>query len=183
MSTSTQTSIETGTWAVDKSHSKVGFSVKHMGIANVRGEFTEFEGTLEIAEDGSASARGTVQADTVDTNDEKRDEHLRSNDFFGAEANSTLDFTSTSIEQVSDDEFEIKGELAMNGHTNEVTLKAEFTGADTDPWGNDRVGLEITGQLNRGDWDMTFNQVLGSGNKLVGEKVKLALDVSAVKQA
>ncbi len=180
----TATSIPTGTWAVDPAHSKVGFAVKHMGIATVRGEFTEFEGVLEIGEDfSSAKARGTVKAASVDTNEPQRDAHLRSADFFDVETHPELTFESTSIEAVDEDTFKISGNLTMHGVTNEVVLTAEINGTDVDPWGNQRVGLEVTGQLSRGDYDMKFNQALGSGNMLVADKVKLALDISATKQA
>lgn len=182
ISTSKTTPVPTGTWSVDPAHTTVGFSVKHLGIATVRGRFEQFEGTLEIGDD-SARAHGKAQAASVNTDDAGRDEHLRSADFFGAEANPELSFESTEIRPVDEDTFEIEGELSMNGVTNPVTLTAEVQGTETDPWGNERVGLEVTGQLNRGDWNMTFNQALGSGNLLVGEKVKLNLDVSAVKQA
>jgi polyisoprenoid-binding protein YceI len=174
----------TGTWVVDAGHSKVGFAVKHMGIATVRGEFTEFEGTLEIGDDlSSAKARGTVKAASVDTNESQRDEHLRSADFFNAEVHPNLEFESTAIEPIDDETFRITGDLTMNGVTNEVVLTAEINGTDIDPWGNERVGLEVTGQVNRGDYGMKFNQALGSGNMLVADKVKLALDISAAKQA
>ena len=183
MSTSTSTLVPTGTWTVDPAHSKVGFAVKHMGIATVRGEFTEFEGTLEIGGDiADAKAWGTVKVGSVDTNEDQRDAHLKSPDFFDAEQHSELTFTSTAIEPVDDETFKITGELTVHGITKPITLTAEVQGTDTDPWGNDRVGLEITGQLSRGDYDMKFNQALGSGNMLVGDKVKLALDISAVKQ-
>jgi polyisoprenoid-binding protein YceI len=178
------TLIPTGTWAVDPSHSTVGFSVKHLGIATVRGRFEEFEGTLEIGDDlSSARAFGTAQVNSINTDEPGRDEHLRSADFFGAEANPELGFESTSIRQLDEDTFEIEGDLTMNGVTNPVTLTAVVEGTETDPWGNDRVGLEVTGRVNRTDWNMTFNQALGSGNLLVGEKVTLSLDISAVKQA
>jgi polyisoprenoid-binding protein YceI len=184
ISTTKSTLVPAGTWAVDPAHSTVGFSVKHLGIATVRGKFDQFEGTLEIGEgDESARAYGTVQGVSVNTNDAGRDEHLRSADFFGVEQNPELRFESTEITQVDDDSFEIAGDLTMNGVTKPITLTAEVQGTETDPWGNERVGLEVTGQLNRGDWNMTFNQALGSGNLLVGEKVKLNLDISAVKQA
>ena len=184
ISTSKSTLVPAGTWTVDPAHSSVGFSVKHLGIANVRGKFEDFEGTLEIGEgDTSARAYGTVQGVSVSTGDAGRDEHLRSADFFGVEANPELRFESTSIEPVDDETFEIVGDLSMNGVTKPVKLTAEVQGEETDPWGNERVALEVTGQLNRGDWNMTFNQALGSGNLLVGEKVKLALDISAIKQA
>ena len=178
------TLIPTGTWAVDPSHSTVGFSVKHLGIATVRGRFEEFEGTLEIGDDlSSARAFGTAQVNSINTDEPGRDEHLRSADFFGAEANPELRFESTSVRQLDEDTFEIEGDLTMNGVTNPVTLTAVVEGTETDPWGNDRVGLEVTGRVNRTEWNMTFNQALGSGNLLVGEKVTLSLDISAVKQA
>jgi polyisoprenoid-binding protein YceI len=184
ISTSKTTLVPAGTWAVDPAHSTVGFSVKHVGIATVRGKFDEFEGTLEIGEgDTSARAYGTVKGVSVNTGDAGRDEHLRSADFFGVDANPELRFESTTVTRVDDETFEIVGDLSMNGVTRPVTLKAEVQGTETDPWGNERVALEVTGQLNRSDWNMTFNQVLGSGNLLVGEKVKLVLDVAAVKQA
>src|ERR1700761_7768445 len=184
MSTTTSPLIPTGTWTVDPAHSKVGFAVKHMGIATVRGEFTEFEGTLEIGADlASARAYGTVKTAPVDTNEPQRDEHLRSADFFDAVEHSELRFESTSIEALDDEEFRITGQLTIHGVTNEIVLHADVQGTDVDPWGNERVGLEITGQLSRGDYGMKFNQALGSGNMLVADKVKLALDISAVKQA
>jgi polyisoprenoid-binding protein YceI len=184
ISTSKRTIVPAGTWTVDPAHSTVGFSVKHLGIATVRGQFDEFEGKLEIGEgDTSARAYGTVQGVSVNTRDAGRDEHLRSADFFGVEQNPELRFESSEIAHVDEDTFEIVGDLSMNGVTKPITLKAEVQGTETDPWGNDRVALEVTSELNRGDWNMTFNQALGSGNLLVGEKVKLVLDIAAIKQA
>jgi polyisoprenoid-binding protein YceI len=182
-STATETLIPTGTWTVDPAHSTVGFAVKHLGIATVRGRFEEFEGTLEIGDDlSTARAYGTAQVSSINTDEPARDEHLRSADFFGAESNPELRFESTAIRPLDEDTFEIEGDLTMNGVTNPVKLAAEFLGAETDPWGNERVGIEVIGQVKRGDWNMTFNQALGSGNLLVGEKVTLSLDISAVKQ-
>ena len=176
--------IPTGTWSVDPAHSKVGFAVKHMGIATVRGEFKEFAGTLEIGNEiSSAKAYGTVTVQSVDTNEPQRDEHLRSPDFFDVAQYPELSFESTAIEQLDDEEFRITGNLTLHGVTAEVVLHAELQGTDIDPWGNERVGLEITGQLSRGDYGMKFNQALGSGNMLVADRVKLALDISAVRQA
>lgn len=180
----TATAVPTGTWVVDPAHSKVGFAVRHMGIATVRGEFTEFEGSLEIGDDlTTATARGTVKAASVDTNEPQRDAHLRSADFFDADAHPELSFASTRIEAIDEDTFRITGDLTMRGVTNEIVLTAEVNGTDVDPYGNEKVGLEITGALSRGDYGMTFNQALGSGNMLVGDKVKLALDISAAKQS
>jgi polyisoprenoid-binding protein YceI len=185
MSTTTATtSLPTGTWTVDPSHSKVGFAVKHMGIATIRGDFTEFEGTLVIGDElSTAKAHGTVKAQSVDTNEVQRDEHLRSPDFFDAAQYPELSFESTSIVALDEEEFRITGKLTIHGITNDIVLHADVQGTDIDPWGNERVGLEITGQLSRGDYGMTFNQALGSGNMLVADKVKLALDISAIKQA
>lgn len=184
MTTATPTIIPTGTYTVDPSHSRVEFSVKHLGISKVKGSFGSFEGTLEINGDlASARAYGTVDIASVDTNEPARDEHLRSADFFDVAQYPKMTFASTSIRQTDDDEFEIVGDLSMHGVTKQITLKAEVQGTETDPYGNDRVGLEISGALDRSDYEMKFNQALGSGNVLVSDKVKLSLDISAIKQA
>jgi polyisoprenoid-binding protein YceI len=183
--TATTTVVPTGTWSVDAAHSKVGFAVRHMGIANVRGEFTDFEGTLEIAQDlSTARAYGTVKAASVDTSQDQRDEHLRSSDFFDAAQYPEIKFESTSIAASGDDSFRISGNLTLHGVTGEIVLDAEVQGTETDPnSGNERIGLEVTGQLSRGEFGMKFNQALGSGNVLVADKVKLLLDIAAVKQS
>ncbi len=181
--TTITTSIPTGTWNVDPAHSQVGFAVKHMGIATVRGEFHDFQGTLSIGDDGSATATGTVKTTSVDTGEPQRDDHLRSPDFFDAASYPELSFESSSIDLVADDTYRIKGSLTIHGVTNPVELEAIVDGTDVDPWGSERVGLEIVGQISRGDFEMRFNQALGSGNMLVADKVKLALDISAVKQS
>lgn len=181
MSTSAATAVPTGTWNVDPSHSSVEFQVKHMAIATVKGQFNTFQGSLVIGDDGTASASGTVETASVDTRDDRRDEHLRSGDFFDAAANPQITFQSTAVEPVDEDSFKITGDLTIHGVTKPITLTAELDGADTDPWGNERVGLTVKGSLSRGDYDMTFNQALGSGNMLVGDKVKIELSISAVK--
>jgi polyisoprenoid-binding protein YceI len=184
MTTATTTLIPAGTWAVDPKHSTVEFQVKHMGIANVKGKFNEFAGTLEIGDDlATAKATGTVKVASVDTNEEQRDAHLRSADFFDAETHPELSFAATAIEPVDEETFRIAGDLTLHGITRPITLEALVQGTDVDPWGNDRVGLEVVGQLKRSDYDMKFNQALGSGNMLVGDTVKLVLDIAAVKQA
>jgi polyisoprenoid-binding protein YceI len=182
-SIATPTRLPTGTWSVDPAHSRVEFQVKHLGIATVRGHFENFAGTLELGDDpAEAKAYGTVDAASVDTNDEGRDAHLRSPDFFDVEQYPEIVFESRSITPTGDETFDIAGELTLHGVTHEITLHAALTGAEQDPWGNDRVGLEVTGVLDRGDYGITFNQVLGSGNVLVSDRVKLHLDISAVKQ-
>jgi polyisoprenoid-binding protein YceI len=182
MSVTTRTVLPTGTWAVDPAHSSVEFSAKHLGIATVRGVFNDFEGSFEVGEDGYARARGTVQVASIDTNEDQRDNHLRSEDFFHAELHPELSFESTEIRPLDEDAFVIHGALTMRGVTRPVVLEAELQGSEIDPWGNERVALEARGQLNRGEWGMTFNQALGSGNMLVSDKVKLTLGISAIKQ-
>jgi polyisoprenoid-binding protein YceI len=182
MSVTTRTVLPTGTWTVDPAHSNVEFSAKHLGIATVRGAFNEFEGTFEVGEHGSAKARGTVEVVSIDTNEDQRDTHLRSEDFFHAEVHPQLSFESTEIRAVDEDAFLIHGDLTMRGVTRPIVLEAELQGTEIDPWGNERVALEARGQLNRRDWGMTFNQALGSGNMLVSDKIKLSLDISAIKQ-
>jgi polyisoprenoid-binding protein YceI len=175
------TPLPTGTWKVDPIHSSVEFQVKHLGIATVKGRFNEFEGTLEVGPDG-AGAFGTVEVASVDTREPARDEHLRSADFFEAERFPQITFQSTRIRPLDDEEFEIDANLTIHGVTRQVTLKAVFEGAETDHQGNDRVGVSASTQINRGDYDIKFNAALGSGNLVVADKVKILVEVSAVKQ-
>jgi polyisoprenoid-binding protein YceI len=184
MATRTKALVPTGTWDVDPAHSSVEFSVKHMGISTVRGAFTEFSGTIEIGEDlASSKARGSVKVESITTNEEGRDAHLRSPDFFDAEHHPEITWESTRVEPVDDESSLVFGNLTMHGITHEIKLEVVMLGTDIDPWGNERVGLEAVGSLKRSDFDMKFNQALGSGNMLVGDKVGIALDVSAVKRA
>lgn len=180
----TSTLVPTGTWNVDPAHSRVGFAVKHLGIATVRGVFKEFEGSLEIGEDlASTKARGSVQTASVDTNEPSRDGHLRGPDFFDVESYPEITFESTSIEATGEDEWKVLGNLTIHGVTDEIALDVEIGGTENDPWGNERVGLEASGQISRSEYGMKFNIALGSGNAAVSDKVKIGLDISAVKQA
>ncbi len=180
----TTTTIPTGTWVVDTAHSQVGFAVKHMGIATVRGTFTEFEGRLEVGDSlENTKAYGSVKTTSVNTDWPQRDDHLRSPDFFDAAQYPELKFESTKIEQIDDETYRITGNLDMHGVAKEIKLEAIVDGTEIDPQGAERLGLEVVGQLSRGDFEMRFNQVLGSGNVAVSDKVKLALDISAVKES
>jgi polyisoprenoid-binding protein YceI len=170
-------------WEVDPAHSSVEFSVKHMGIANVRGRFKDFQGTVEVGKDAwSAKARGSIKVASIDTGDEKRDTHLRSADFFDADAFPEITFESTRVEPIDDNSSRVFGNLTMHGITREVKLDLILQGTDTDPWGNDRAGAEVQGFLNRRDFDMKFNQALGSGNLLVGDKVRISIEVSGIRK-
>jgi polyisoprenoid-binding protein YceI len=176
------TLIPTGTWVVDPVHSRVGFAVKHLGISTVRGEFKEFEGTLEIGEDLPTSrAYGTVKVASIDTRETDRDDHLRSPDFFDAAQFPEIAFESTKIEPLDEEEFRVTGRLTIHGVSNEIVLHAEVGGTEPDPWGNERIGLEVMGRLSRSDYGMKLQQTLGSGSLVVGDKVTLALDLSAMK--
>jgi polyisoprenoid-binding protein YceI len=182
MTTSLATAVPAGTYSLDPVHSRVEFAVRHLGIATVRGTFGSFEGTFEVGDDlASARAYGSVEAASVNTQEPQRDDHLRSPDFFDVERFPRIEFSSKEIRPLDEDHFEIVGDLTLHGVTREITLNAEITGTELDLYGNERVGLEALGELNRKDYGMTFNQVLGSGNVLVSDKVKLVIEVSAVK--
>jgi polyisoprenoid-binding protein YceI len=181
-SSSAAISLPTGTWNVDPVHSSVEFQVKHLGIATVKGQFKEFEGTLEVGPDG-ARAYGKVNVASVDTREPQRDAHLRSADFFDVENNPEITFQSTSFRQLDEDIYEVEGDFTIHGVTQTLKLNVTLEGTETDPQNNERVGLSATAQINRSDHGMKFNMALGSGNVVVSDKVKILLDVSAVKAA
>jgi polyisoprenoid-binding protein YceI len=180
--TATETGLPTGTWQVDPVHSSVEFQVKHLGIATVKGKFNEFEGTVEVGPEG-ARAYGTIQTASVDTGEPQRDDHLRSADFFEVDTYPTIDFRSTAIRSTGEDELEIDGELTIHGVTKNITLRAEIEGTETDMQGNDRVGLSASAQINRSEYEVRFNAALGSGNMVVSDRVKILVNLSAVKSA
>jgi polyisoprenoid-binding protein YceI len=177
----TATSLPTGTWNVDPSHSNITFTVRHIGISKVRGHFGDYEGQLVINEDGTATARGNVKVASIDTRDEGRDGHLKGEDFFDVANYPEITFESTSFTARDEDTYEVTGDFTMHGVTKPITLIAEVGGQETDPFGNPRVGFEATAEISRSDWGMKFNMALGSGNLAVSDKVKLELDISAVK--
>jgi polyisoprenoid-binding protein YceI len=174
-------SLPAGTWKVGPVHSSVEFQVKHLGIATVKGHFNAFEGTLEVGP-GGAVAYGTVKTASVDTREPQRDAHLRSADFFEVDAHPEIAFRSTAIRPTGEDEFEIEGDLTIHGVTRSVTLRATLEGVELeDHQGKARVGVSASAQINRSDYEMRFNAALGSGNVVVSDKVKILVDVSAVK--
>jgi polyisoprenoid-binding protein YceI len=174
--------VPTGTWNVDPAHSSVEFEVKHMMIATVRGRFRKFEGTLVAAEDYHDSrARGSVEVASIDTNEPLRDEHLRSPEFFDAERYPEMRFESTRVEHVRGGTYEVAGDLTIKDVTREIRLEATVQGAGEDPWGNERVGVSVRGAIDRNEFGLTWQQRLASGGFLVGEEVRILLDVSAVR--
>ncbi len=175
--------IPAGTYNVDPVHSSVSFEVRHMGIATVHGTFKQFAGALEST-DGTPSLQGSVEVATIDTGEAQRDAHLAAPDFFDAEKHPQITFTSSAIEPVSEGQVRLIGEITIKGITSPIELTGVIAEAGTtDPWGNERVGLELQASLDRRDFDLKWNQTLPNGNLLVANEVKLVLSVSAVKAA
>ena len=175
----------TGDYALDTTHSRIGFHARHAMVTKVRGAFNDFEGTLHLdgANPAASTAAITIQAVSVDTRNADRDAHLRGNDFFNMEEFPTITFVSTRAEQVDPDSYVLTGDLSIRGVTKSVSVPFEFTGTAVDPWGNTRVGFEGSVVINRKDWGVNFNAPLEAGGLLVGEKVTLEFELSAVKVA
>jgi polyisoprenoid-binding protein YceI len=171
-------------WNIDKAHSDVGFAVKHMMISTVRGKFSSFDAdvTLDPTSLEAASVTARIDAASIDTNEPKRDGHLRSADFFDAEKYPTLTFTSTKVKR-SGDELEVTGNLKIKDQEHPVTLKGEVSGPSKDPWGNTRVGFSLSGEIEREKWGLGWNQALEAGGVLVGKKVKISLEAQLVQSA
>lgn len=171
----TEQVVPSGTWKVDPSHSAVEFAVKHMMIATVRGRFRDFEAVLDGGEE--PLLEGTIGVASVDTGDENRDGHLVSPDFFDAERHPQARFVATVVEPER-----VVGELTLAGVTREVELGARWTGAGTDPWGNERIGLDLEGEIDRTEFGLRWNQPLPTGGFLVDDRVKLLASFSLVKE-
>lgn len=181
MSTSTVSQqVPAGTYAVDPSHSSVGFEVRHMGIATVRGAFRRFQGTIDATNDQPV-LNGTVEVASIDTGDENRDGHLTAPDFFDVEQYPEIKFHTTSIDEAGDGQIRLTGEITIKGVTEPLELTGTAADGGTDPWGNDRVGFEVEGVIDRRKFDLAWNQTLPNGNLLVSNDVKLFVSVSAVK--
>jgi polyisoprenoid-binding protein YceI len=170
-----------GIWNVDPSHTVLHFTARHLMVAKVRGTFGEFSGVITIADDPlQSSVVASARAASIATNDDSRDAHLRSADFLDVDNHPTIDFRSTSIEPKGDD-YVLHTDLTIRGVTRPVDFDLEFGGVGTDPWGNTRVGFAATAEINRKDWGLEWNVALEAGGVLVGEKVKIELDIGAVK--
>ncbi|MFI9328261.1 YceI family protein [Kitasatospora sp. NPDC052868] len=175
----------TGDWTIDTTHSEVGFSVRHAMVTNVKGRFTEYDGKLHLngTTPTDSSAELVIKVASIDTNQAQRDEHLRTGDFFAAEAHPEIRFRSTSAERLRGDSYRMTGDLTIKGTTRQVVLDLDYTGSATDAYGAERVGFEGSAVLDRTDWGLTYNAALETGGVLIGEKVKLSFDISAVKAA
>ncbi|MFF5212838.1 YceI family protein [Streptosporangium sp. NPDC000396] len=187
MTTATGTDFAklTGTYTIDPAHTRIGFVARHAMVTKVRGAFNEFEGTAVLDGDNPANSTATVtiKAASIDTRNAQRDEHLRSNDFLAMESYPEITFVSTAVRQTGEADFELTGDLTIKGVTNTVTIPFTYEGVATDPFGNVRVGFEGTVTINRKDYGVTWNAALETGGVLVGEKIVLEFEVSAVKNA
>ena len=175
--------MATTKWSIDPSHSEVGFKVKHMMFTNVSGKFKTYDAEITTEDDDFTKSEISFSADinSIDTNNTDRDNHLKSADFFDAENHPKLTFKSLSLTK-SGDEYQLTGELTLHGITKTVKLDAEVSGLLKDPWGNTKVAMNISGKINRKDWGLNWNSALETGGVLVGEDVKLNIELQLLKQ-
>jgi polyisoprenoid-binding protein YceI len=172
-------------WNIDSTHTHIGFSVKHMMVTTVRGQFKSYRGTfaLDTADFTRSTFEGEIDVASIDTGNEQRDGHLRANDFFDVENHPTITFKSARIDAKSEGEFVVHGDLTIRGVTKSVALDVEFLGTSKNPYGQTVAGVAVRGTINRKDFGVSFNALLETGGVAVGEKVKLELDVEAVYAA
>lgn len=170
-------------WNFDASHTDIGFEVDHMVISSVDGEFEKFDGTVVTNGENfeSTDISFTVDVASINTNNEQRDNHLRSDDFFNAEKYPKMTFESKSMEKVGDNKYKLVGDLTIRDVTKEVVLEVDYQGMVTDPWGNTRVGFKVEGTINRFDFNLKWNKLLETGGLVVGEDVTISLDVELIK--
>lgn len=174
MSTETLTN-----WTVDPAHSEITFKVKHLVISTVTGSFKSFDATIESENDDFEDAKVTFEADinSIDTGNEDRDNHLKSDDFFNAAEHPKLLFESTSFKKIGDGEYKLIGDLTIRGNTKTIELDAEYGGTVEDPYGNTKAGFDVTGKINRKEFGLTWSAVTEAGSVVVSDDVKLNLNV------
>ncbi|MGG0250258.1 YceI family protein [Peribacillus frigoritolerans] len=172
-------------WIVDPTHSAIEFSVKHMMIAKVKGSFNKFEASIlaNPSDLTTAEIDFTVDVASIDTRNADRDNHLRSADFFDVEKNPTLTFKSTKIVKTDEDEYDVTGNVTLNGVTQEETFSITFEGQGKDPWGNEKAGFSGKGKVKRSDYGLTYNAALETGGVLIGDQISLTIEIEAAKEA
>ncbi len=170
-------------WTIDPTHSGVDFSIKHMMFSNVKGSFNQFDAIIEAnpLDLTTATIEFNVNLASVDTRNEDRDNHLRSGDFFDVEVYPTMTFKATTIVNNGDGEYEVTGDLSIHGVTKQETFTVNYEGSGKDPWGNEKVGFSAAGSIKRSDYGLTWNSALETGGVLVGDKVKINIELQAVK--
>jgi polyisoprenoid-binding protein YceI len=173
-----------GKYKLDTAHGEVGFKVKHLGISTVRGKFKDFAGAFDWDEKTGKleNLTATIKTSTIDTNEPKRDDHLRSPDFFDAKKFPTIEYKATKVETSANKPTKIIGNLTMHGVTKEVPLDVKYEGSTKDPWGNEHIGFEATGKINRKDFGLAWNKTLETGGLLVGEEVTIEIHGEAVPE-
>jgi polyisoprenoid-binding protein YceI len=176
--------MSTTKWVIDPTHSEIQFKVRHLMVSYVTGQFTKFDATVVTNGDDLTTARVKFKADidSISTNNEQRDTHLKNNDFFDAENHPELRFESDKLEKISEDEFKVHGTLTIRGVSKKVTLDAEFGGITKDPWGNTRTGFSVTGKINRKDFGVSFGMVTETGGVVLGDDVKINANAEFVKE-
>jgi len=173
-----------GTFVLDKSHTQIGFVARHLMVSKVRGRFTDFEGALVVAEDpAQSSVEVLIQAASISTNDENRDNHVRTNDFLNVDEFPTLTYNSTKVELSPSGDWKVIGDLTIRGVTRPVVLDVQFEGVIQDPWGNQRLGFTASAEIDRNEFGVSFNAALETGGFVVSPKVKLEIEAEAVRQA
>lgn len=172
-------------WIVDPTHSAIEFSVKHMMIAKVKGSFNKFGASIlaNPTDLTTAEIDFTVDVSSIDTRNADRDNHLRSADFFDVEKNPTLTFKSTKIVKTDEDEYDVTGDVTLNGVTQEETFNITFEGQGKDPWGNEKAGFSGKGKVKRSDYGLTYNAALETGGVLIGDQITLTIEIEAAKEA
>jgi polyisoprenoid-binding protein YceI len=185
MTTRTAPQLKTGTYTIDPAHSTIGFVARHAMVTKVRGSFNDLEATVDVDGDDLSASKVSVTIDvaSIDTRNEQRDAHLRSNDFLDIANHPTITFVSTEVTPVSEDVIRITGDLTIKGVTRPVTIDFNYEGTAVDPFGNERVGFEGSVVVNRKDWGITWNAALETGGVLVSDKVTLEFEISAIKAA
>ena len=172
------------TWAIDPTHSEIGFKVKHMMFTNVSGKFNLFAADITNEEESfeTSAINFSAEVNSINTGNDDRDNHLRSADFFDVENFGNLTFKSTSVKKINEGEYKISGDLTIKEVIKNITLDAEYSGLMKDPWGNTKIGLSLNGKINRKEFGLTWNAALETGGVLVGEDIKLNAEVQFVKQ-
>jgi len=178
-----ETKVETKTkWVIDASHSELGFRVKHLMISNVKGEFRKFSAEIDGEDFTKSPIKVVIDASSIYTNDDSRDGHLKSADFFDTENYSEIVFTGSSFQKLDESNYKLIGQLTIKGVNKSVALDVEFGGINKDPWGNEKAAFAINGKINRKDWGLNWNAALETGGVLVSDEVRIHAEVQFVKQ-